>query len=106
MELSSIFNSLILADLSVFLELALLSLSFLYITYELVWDSSSNLQVINSGPSLLSRSINSRFGNSRFAFSGIRTSPVVRGRSVSGISYRGRSLKKQVNAKKKTRVHA
>ena len=101
MELSSIFNSLILADLSVFLELALLSLSFLYITYELVWDSSSNLEVINSGHNIMSRSM-----VGRFSFSGIRTSPVVRGRSVSGISYRGRSLKTQMNAKKKSRVVA
>jgi len=95
MELSSILNSLFIADLSVFLELALLGLSFLYIAYELVWDSSCNLEVINSGAPLF---------NGKFSISGLRTSPVVRGKSVSGISYRGRSLKKQMNGKKRVKA--
>lgn len=95
METNSIISSLFLADISVILDLALLSLSFLYLSCVFVWDSSSNLEVINSGSALFSR---------RFSVSGLRTSPVVRGRSVSGISYRGRSLKKQDGVRKAVRV--
>ena len=94
MEFSSILISLFLSDLSVFLELVLLGLSFLYIAYELIWDSSSNLEVINSAYPLFTN---------RYWISSVRTSPVVRGRSTSGISYRGRSLKKQIQNKKRVR---
>lgn len=95
MELSSLFNSLFLADLSAFLELALLSLCFLYLSYVFVVDSNIDLEVGGGEHSLFSRPI-----KRRFSIPVSRTSPVVRGSSLSGISYRGRSLKRQLSSTK------
>ncbi len=104
-------NSLFLSDFSVYLEVALLSLSFIYIVYELVWDSGSSLVGQGGreflGPALPIRSANSGVNMSRAnGWRSSRASALVRDITVGGHSYRGRSLNKQINNRKIRKVVA